>query len=117
MKNPLLQKAVVLCALALAGAALFKVYALALILGIVAGAFLLLRGMASGGSIGNARQFGQGSADHTTRIGLSLAAAGIAAAAIGREPPFPLSFRVFYGVCLAVGCVAAIVLALRPASE
>ncbi|BDI30207.1 hypothetical protein CCAX7_22580 [Capsulimonas corticalis] len=116
MKSSIKQIAVVVCAVVIAGAALLKIYALALIVGIVAGAYLLVAGMSSGGSLGNARRYGQTPADNSTRIGVGLAAAGIAAASIG-QPHFPLSFRVFYGLCLVAGCVLAIVLAFLPAKK
>ena len=116
MKNSLRQTVIVLCALAIVGAAFFQVYALALIVGVVAGAFLLITGMANGGSIGNARKVGQGPADHSTRIGVSLAAAGIAGSSLGQSH-FPVSFRVFYGVCLVAGCIIAVVLAFRSAPK
>ncbi|MEO7718819.1 MAG: hypothetical protein ABIY70_21685 [Capsulimonas sp.] len=74
----------------------------------------MVSGMASGGSLGNARKFGDAPADQSTRIGVSLAAAGIAAASLGQSH-FPFPFRVFYGICLAVGCITAVVLAIRMA--
>ena len=82
---------------------------LAVTIGILSGTGFFLWGMASGGGIGNARGFGQGPADVSTRIGVCLAASGIASYGLGREPPFPLSFRVFYAVILAlVGGIALI---------
>jgi len=49
-----------------------------------------------------------------TRIGIALAAAGVAAASIGHNPPFPIGFRAFYWVCLVLACSAALGLAYRP---
>ena len=100
-------------ALAVGGLTLAHLHAAALIVGTVAGAYFFLRGMAAGGGLGNARRVGQGPADVSTRIGVALAAAGIAAASLGHDPPFPLPFRVFYGVCLAVGCLGAVGLAVK----
>ncbi len=97
--------------LAVAGLTLAGQHALALTLGIAVGLFLLLRGMAAGGSLGNARQFEKKPADVNARIGICLAAAGIASASLGHEPSFPLPFRVFYIVCLVLASVGAVALA------
>ena len=106
---------VLLAVLAVLGLTLARLPALALTVGIASGAWWLLRGMALGGGMGNARQFGRGPADSSTRIGVCLAAAGIASAALAREL-FPLPFRIFYGVCLALACLGAVWLAWkRPA--
>jgi hypothetical protein len=86
---------------------------LALTAGIAVGGPLFLLGMASGGGLGNARKFEKKPADANARIGTCLAAAGIASAALGYDPPFPLPFRIFYGVCLAVGCLAALALSAQ----
>ena len=99
--------------LAVAGLTLAHANALALTAGIAVGLWLLLRGMAAGGSLGNARQFGSGRADVGTRVGICLAAAGIASASLGHDPPFPPSFRVFYLVCLVLASGAALILAWR----
>ncbi len=101
--------------LAIGGLTLTRVHWAALVVGIVAGAAFFLRGMAAGGSLGNARQFGQGQADIGTRLGTLLAAAGIASASLGHEPPFPLSFRVMFGLFLTVACLGALVLAGKAA--
>ena len=85
-------------------------YWLALTVGIGVGGLLFLLGMAAGGGLGNARRFEKKPADVNARIGTCLAAAGIASSAIGYDPPFPLSFRIFYGVCLAVACLGALIL-------
>lgn len=95
-------------ALVIAGAAFWHWYWLALTVGIGIGGLLFLVGMATGGGLGNARRFEKKPADINARIGTCLAAAGIAAAALGYNPPFPLPFRVFYSVCLAAGCLGTI---------
>ena len=104
---------VIFCAAVIAVSTLLHANGLALLTGIVGGAALFLYGMARGGSIGNARNFERRPQDVSTRIGVALAAAGIGAASLGHEPPFPLSFRIFYAVCIVIGCVGAIVLAVR----
>lgn len=108
---------VLVAVLALLGLTAMRFHAVALVVGIVVGAGFFLRGMASGGSLGNARQFGQGKADVGTRIGICLAAGGIASASLGKDPPFPISFRVFYGVCLLIACAAALVLAAKTRND
>ncbi len=95
-------------ALVVVGATWAHWYWLALTVGIGAGGLLFLLGMATGGGLGNARRFEKKPADINARIGTCLAAAGIASSALGHDPPFPLSFRIFYGVCLAAGCLGAI---------
>lgn len=96
---------------AVAGAALTGRYGLALTVGIAVGGLLFLFGMAAGGGLGSARKFEKKPADINARIGTLLAASGIAAAAIGYDPPFPLPFRIFYGVCLGLACLGALALA------
>jgi peptidoglycan/LPS O-acetylase OafA/YrhL len=103
--------------LAVAGLTLAHQSALALTLGIAVGLFLLLRGMAAGGSLGNARQFEKKPADVNARIGICLAAAGIASASLGHDPPFPLPFRVFYIVCLVLASLGAVFLAGKGRKE
>ena len=98
--------------LAVLGLTLARLNAAALTVGVASGAWWLLRGIATGGGMGNARQFGRGPADNSTRIGVCLAAAGIASAALAREI-FPLPFRIFYGVCLGLACVGAVLLAWK----
>ena len=100
-------------ALAIVGATWAHIYWLALTAGIGVGGLLFLAGMATGGGLGNARRFEKKPADINARIGTCLAAAGIAAAALGYDPPFPLPFRIFYGVCLGVACVGAVGLSLN----
>ena len=95
-------------ALVIAGATFAHWYWLALTVGIGVGGLLFLVGMATGGGLGNARRFEKKPADINARIGTCLAAAGIASAALGYDPPFPLPFRIFYSVCLAAGCVGAL---------
>ena len=98
--------------LAVAGLTLARLPALALTLGIAVGLFLMLRGMAAGGSLGNARQFENKPADVNARIGICLAAAGIASAALGNAR-FPLPFHVFYTVCLVLALGGAVFLAWK----
>ena len=88
-------------------------YGFALTVGIVVGLSFLVRGMAAGGNLGNARQFEKKPADVNTRIGTCLAAMGIASAAFGHDPPFPISFRVFYGICFALALGGAVALAVK----
>ena len=101
------------CAVTIAAAVLTQRYGLALAVGIVVGGLLFLLGMAAGGGLGNARTFEKKPADVSARVGTCLAAAGIAAAALGYDPPFPPPFRIFYGVCLAVGCLGALALSVK----
>lgn len=86
--------------------------ALALTVGLLAGLVFFLRGLAAGGGLGNARGFGRGPADVSARIGICLAAAGIASSSVG-SAHFPVPFRVFYGLCLGLACVIAVFLAWR----
>ena len=90
---------------------------LAVTLGILSGTVFFLWGMAAGGGLGNARSFGQGPADVSTRIGVCLAATGLASYALGHDPPFPLPFRIFYGVIMAIVSVVALVLAIKTARD
>jgi len=101
------------CVLVIAGAVLTQRYWLALTAGMAVGGLLFLLGMAAGGGLGNARKFEKKPADVSARIGTCLAAAGIASAALGYDPPFPLPFRIFYGVCLAAGCLGALALSVK----
>ncbi len=102
--------------LAVVGLTLVHLHAPALVVGTVVGAFFLLRGMAHGGGLGNVRGVGQKPADVSTRVGVCLAAAGIASASLGHDnPPFPPPFRVFYGLCLVLACVGAVFLAVKSA--
>jgi hypothetical protein len=94
-------------------ATLTQRYGIALTAGILAGAVFFIAGMGAGGSLGNARSFGRRPQDVNTRIGVLLAASGIASQSLGHKPAFPISFQVFYGICLAVACLAAIWLAVR----
>ena len=103
---------VLLAALAIGGLTLAHWYWLALTLGVLAGAVLFLQGMAAGGSLGNARHLGQGKADVSTRLGICLAAMGIASAAAGNDH-YPPPFRIFYGICLVLAALLALVLAAR----
>lgn len=101
------------CAAVIVGAVLTQHYWLALTAGIAAGGLLFLAGVAAGGGLGNARKFEKKPADLSARIGTCLAAAGIAAAALGYDPPFPPPFRAFYGVCLAIACLGALALSVK----
>ena len=105
--------AVLVTVLAVAGLTLAHQSAPALIVGMVVGLYFFLRGLSAGGSLGNARQFGKKPADMNARIGTCLAAAGIASASLGHDPPFPPPFRVFYTACLVLASVGAVALAWR----
>ncbi len=105
------------CVAVIAGAVLTQRYWLALTAGMAVGGLLFLLGMAAGGGLGNARNFEKKPADVSARIGTCLAAAGIASAALGYDPPFPPPFRIFYGVCLAAGCLGALALAGKALRE
>ena len=104
---------VVIAMLSVGGLTVARVHWAALAVGIAAGIGLLLRGMAMGGSLGNARQFGKAPADVSTRIGICLAAAGIASGSLGHDPPFQPPFQIFYTVCLVLACVIAVILAVK----
>jgi len=86
---------------------------LAVTLGILSGTVFLLGGMAAGGGLGNARRFGDAPADVNTRIGVCLAASGLASYALGHDPPFPVPYRVFYGVIMALVSLVALGLSVR----
>jgi len=101
------------CVVVIAGGALTQRYWLALTAGIAVGGLLFLMGMAGGGGLGNARKFEKKPADVSARIGTCLAAAGIASAAMGYDPPFPPPFRAFYSVCLAIACLGALALSVK----
>ena len=103
--------------LVIAGLTAAHQHGFALTLGIAVGVYFLLRGMAAGGSLGNARQFEKKPADVNARIGICLAAMGIASAAFGHDPPFPISFRVFYGICFALAVGGAVALSVRGRQE
>ena len=104
---------VIACAAVIAVTTLLHEYGIALVTGIVSGAVLFLYGMSRGGAMGNLRTSGKRPQDVSTRIGTALAAAGIGAASLGHIPAYPLSFRIFYGVALVIGCVGAVFLAAR----
>ena len=95
------------------GAALTHRYGLGLTVGVAVGGLLFLLGIAAGGGLGNARKFEKRPADISARIGTCLAAAGIAAAGLGYDPPFPPPFRDFYGICLGVACLGALALSVK----
>ena len=96
----------------IAGLTLFGWYAAALGVGVGAGVLFFLRGQAQGGSLGNARRFEKKPADLSSRLGTLFAAMGIASAALGHDPPYPLSFRVMFLGFLVVAGIAAVVLAI-----
>ncbi|HEX5323091.1 MAG TPA: hypothetical protein VFW40_04840 [Capsulimonadaceae bacterium] len=86
-----------------------------LIVGLVAGAGFVLVGMARGGGLpeaGLSSTAERRKSDPNASIGTALAAAGIACAAIA-DTNFPITFRIFYGVCLAAGILIAAVAAWR----
>ena len=105
--------AVLAAGLAVVGLTLAHLSLPALIVGLVVGLGFFLRGMAAGGSLGNARRFEKKSSDMNARIGTCLAAAGIASASLGHDPPFPPPFRVFYILCLGLASVGAVFLAWK----
>jgi hypothetical protein len=92
---------------------LLHLYALALTLGVVAGAAMFLLGMAAGGGLGNARSFERKPADVGARIGVAVAAMGIAVEGLRPDHYYPPQFRIFCGVCQGLGAVIALVLAAR----
>lgn len=101
------------CAAVIVGAVLTQRFGVALTAGVAVGGLLFLAGMARGGGLGNARKFEKKPADMSARIGTCLAAAGIASAAMGYDPPFPPPFRASYGVCLAIACLGALALSVK----
>ncbi len=101
------------CMVVIVGAVLTQRYGLALAAGIAVGGLLFVLGMAAGGGLGNARKFEKKPADVSARIGTCLAAAGIAAAGLGYDPPFPPPFRFFYGICLGIACLGALALSVK----
>lgn len=101
---------VAITVLAIAGLTLGHLYAAALTSGLIVGSVLMLRGIAAGGNLGNARQFEKKPADMNARIGTCLAAAGIASAALGNSH-FPVPFHVFYTACLVLALMGALALA------
>jgi hypothetical protein len=78
-----------------------------MLVGVGIGAFFFVQGQ--GANLTEKRQF-----DVNSRIGIALFAAGLAAAAIGHQPPFPTGFRMFYWVCLAIAGAGAMGLSYRP---
>ena len=91
----------------------FHQYALGLTLGVAVGAVMFLLGMAAGGGLGNARAYGKKAPDVGARIGVALAAVGIAVEGIRADSPYPAEFRIFCTVCQALGALIAVVLAFR----
>lgn len=81
--------------------------AYAVMCGVGLGAVYFLVGVGQGGRIGNAQGIGKKPQDSVTRIGICHAATGVAAASIGHQPPFPVSFIVLYWVFLVAGAAGA----------
>ncbi len=104
---------VLLVAAAIIGSTLAHIYWLALTVGVVVGAGMFLLGMAAGGGLGNARAYGKKPGDVGARIGVALAAMGIAVMGLRADGPYPPSFRLFCVACQAAGTLIAITLAIR----
>ena len=94
-------------------ATLLHFYVAALIIGVASGLLFFFTGVVGNPGSRESGKFGSRPGDVTTRIGISLAAAGIAAGALDPSRPFPTSFRIFYGFCLAIACLGALILAAR----
>lgn len=88
-------------------------YAVALTLGVVVGAAMFLIGMAAGGGLGNARSFEQKPADVGARIGVAIAAMGIAVEGLRPDHFYPAQFRIFCAVCQGLGALIAVTLSIR----
>lgn len=88
-------------------------FALAQGLGIAAGALFFLSGATQGGMLGNARRVEHRPADARARLGVLLAAMGLAAGTLGHDPPFPLPLRIILGIALMAAAVAALLLTAR----
>lgn len=106
---------VIVAAVATAVLALTKIHqdAYALTLGVVVGATLFLIGVARGARLGNAREISHKTPDVSARIGVALAAMGIAVEGIRFDSPYPAQFRAFCVGCQVVGAIIAIALAVR----
>ena len=98
---------------AIVSTTLLHFYVAALIVGTASGVMLFFAGVVGNPGSQTPAKFGSRPGDATTRIGISLAAAGIAAGALDPSHPFPASFRMFYGFCLAAACIGALVLSAR----
>jgi len=99
-----------LSVVAIVCATLLHFYIAALIIGVASGVLLFFTGVVGNPGSQAPAKFGSRPGDVTTRIGISLAAAGIAAGALDPSRPFPTSSRSFYGFCLAVACLGALAL-------
>ena len=88
-------------------------FALAMTVGIGVGAVMFLLGMAAGGGLGNARQYGQKPADVGARIGVALAAMGVAVEGLRADHYYPPTFRLFCAFCQGLGALIAVILAIR----
>lgn len=88
-------------------------YGYAMVTGIVFGGAFFLSGVSRGGLIGKPHAFGHSRQDVSARIGIALAAAGIAAGAQEHNPPYPKPFLIFYMMVIALGCLIAFSLAIK----
>lgn len=104
---------VIAVAAAVIGLTAWHQYALAMTIGIAVGAGMFLLGMAAGGGLGNARNYGQKPADVGARIGVALAAMGVAVEGLRDDHFYPAPFRTFCAVCQGLGALIAVVLAFR----
>ncbi len=104
---------VIVVAAAVIGLTALHLFALAMAVGIAVGAVMFLLGMAAGGGLGNARQYGQKPADVGARIGVALAAMGVAVEGLRADHYYPPTFRLFCAFCQGLGALIAIVLAIR----
>lgn len=115
---PILRIALVSVAVVtIATSLLLHQYLIGTAIGMVSGLVAVFLGFAVVQGSDAAGKFGSRPGDVTTRIGICLAAAGIASAAIDPSRPFPAGFRTFYLVCLIVACVGALVLSSRKSSS
>lgn len=87
--------------------------AVALAVGVAVGAVLFLIGVARGARLGNARGVTHKTPDVNARIGVALAAMGIAVEGIRLDSPYPGQFRAFCIGCQVVGAIIAVALAAR----
>jgi amino acid permease len=104
---------VILVAAAVIGLTLGHIYWLAMTIGVAVGAVMFLLGMAAGGGVGNVRRYESKPGDVGARIGLCLAAMGIAIQGLRLGAPYAQSFQAFCQVCQYLGAVIAIILAFR----
>jgi peptidoglycan/LPS O-acetylase OafA/YrhL len=100
-------------AFVIAGSSILHYYGYAMITGIAMGAMFFVAGVSKGGLIGKPRAFGGSKQDVNARIGIALAASGIAAGAQTHNPPYPEPFLIFYLCCVGAGCLIALSLSYR----